>query len=321
MRTSYAVFALFICLLATPAAARPSSADSIREVMKECDATSNGEDAIRACEELIRTRRYKSHVLSMIYNNIGIAQAQMSNFERAVEALSDAIRADTRYALPRINRARNLASLSRLSDAIADLDGALKLAPSADTYSLRGDFKDRNNDLGGALADYSEAIKLQPRVALHYSNRANVFAKLSQHTDAIEDYSRAIQINPRDPYLYLSRGLAWANAGKCDQAVPDYTKAVELSPRMSNAYNNRGVCLSRAGKRDEAIADYEAALKWDSGNERARNNLANIRNITVPRPVPLIIEVPKFDIPPVQKMLELPEFPVDVPAIVVGPDK
>jgi tetratricopeptide (TPR) repeat protein len=310
MVTLFAVLAMFLSFVA-PALARPSSADAMREVIKECDATTNGEDSIHACEELIRTRRYKGHLLSMIYNNVGTANAQLNNYERAIEAYSDAIRADPRYIYPRVNRAKNLAAIARFSDAILDMDAAIKLANTAENYALRADFRNRNSDLDGALGDYSAAIKLQPKVAVHYNSRGAVYAKLSKHVEAIEDFSRAIQLNPRDPSLYAARGLAWHNAGKCDQAIPDYTKAIAISPRFSFAYNNRGVCNIRAGKRDEAIADYEAALKWEPGNELARQNLAGAKNAFVPPAVPTFIEVPKFDVPAVKPMLEVPEFSVD----------
>jgi tetratricopeptide (TPR) repeat protein len=247
----------------------------------------------------------------MVYNNIGVAYSRMSEYERAVEALSKALEADPRYVLPRANRARNLASIARFDDALNDMDAVIKLKPSAMYYAIRAEIRDRNSDLNGALADYSEAIKKQPNVAVHYNNRGTVFGKLSKHAEAIEDFSRAMQLNPRDPSIYFARGLAWANAGKCDQAIPDYTKAIELSTRFSSAYNNRGVCYSRGGKRDEAIADYETALKWEPGNELARRNLAAIKSGIVPTAVPPAIEVPKFEIPPVRELLKVPEYSIE----------
>lgn len=317
MRTIYIVLVLLAYALCAPAAsARPSPS----QAAKECDAA-NGQESIDACEEFIRIRRPKGRLLSQVHNNIGVIYSRMGDHEQAVAAYSNALKADSRYTLARLNRARSLAGLGKFDDAILDMDGVLKLAPTADNFALRADIKVRHSDLDGALDDYAEAIKRQPTVAAHYENRAAVHGKLSKHAEAIEDYSRAVQLNKRDPALYFGRGLAWANAGKCDQAVPDYTKAIELSPRFSNAYNNRGVCLGRAGKRDEAIADYEAALKFEPGNEKARSNLAAARNAPVARPVPPVIEVPRFEMPPIQDMLKVPEYAIEVAPAVVVPEK
>ena len=315
MRTLFAAVLSLSCVLATPVFAKPTYPDAT----KDCDAA-NGDELINACRDLLKQRRFKGHLLSMVHNNIGVAYARMSDYEHAVDAFSNALQADPRYVLPRVNRARNLAALGRFADAIADMDAALRLTPTADYYAMRADFRDRNSDLGGAIGDYTEAIKRQPMVATYYGGRALIYGKLSQHAEAIEDFSRAIQLNARDPWLYYSRGLAWANAGKCDQAVPDYSKAIELSPRYSTAYNNRGVCNMRAGKRDDAVADYELALKWEPGNETARRNLANAKNVVVPRPAVPAIEVPKFDIPAVQEILKVPEYSIETaPAVSEKP--
>jgi len=105
--------------------------------------------------------------------------------------------------------------------------------------------------------------------------------------------------------------LASQTTGRRARRLPDYTKAIELSPRYSTAYNNRGVCYSRGGRRDDAIADYEAALKWSPGNETARRNLEGITRTTIARPQAPVIEVPRFELPPVQELLRVPEYPID----------
>lgn len=311
MRRLHAALCVLVCTFAavSAASARPSSSDSMRELIKDCDALT-GEESANACQQLLKLRKYKGHTLSILYNNLGVTYSRMSEHEQAIEAFSNAMRVDPRYLLPRTNRARSLAAIARFADAINDMDAVIKLAPTAEHYAMRADFRERDSDLDGAKSDYSEAIKKQPKVAHYYNSRAMIFGKLSDHAEAIEDFSRAIQLNPRDPSFYYARGVSWSNAGKCDQAVPDYTKAIELSPRFSSAYNNRGVCLSRAGKRSEAIADYEAALKWDPGNEKARGNLAGIKNTVVPLHIPPPLEVPRFAIPPVRELLTVPEYSV-----------
>jgi len=289
--------------------------------MKACGTieAGNEEAAISACQELVDSRKVRGRQLAITYNNIGVALSRMSNYERAVEAYSSALNVDARYVLARVNRARGLGNIARYSDAITDMDAAIKLEPSAINYAIRADFRSRNNDFSAAITDYSEAIKRQPMVGEHYLERGRIYDQLSMHTEAIEDYSRAIQINPRDPALYYGRGIAWMNAGKCDQAIPDYTKAIELSPRFSTAYNNRGICYNRGGRRSEAIADFEAALKWSPGNDKARRNLESATSTAVARPVPPVIEVPRFELPPVQELLRIPEYPIDVLPSVAEP--
>lgn len=52
------------------------------------------------------------------------------------------------------------------------------------------------NDYDHAIADFTEAIKLDPKHNYAYSNRGLVYAKKGQHDRAIGDYNEAIKLDP-----------------------------------------------------------------------------------------------------------------------------
>ena len=59
--------------------------------------------------------------------------------------------------------------------AIADLTEALRINPNyARAYNIRGVIYRNRNDVNRALADYTEAIRADPKYALAYMNRGNV---------------------------------------------------------------------------------------------------------------------------------------------------
>jgi serine/threonine-protein phosphatase 5 len=47
-----------------------------------------------------------------------------------------------------------------------------------------------------ALQKYTEAIELNPKVAIYWSNRAFTHLKLEEHGSVIEDATKAIEIDP-----------------------------------------------------------------------------------------------------------------------------
>uniref|UniRef100_A0A3B3XKH8 Hsp70-interacting protein N-terminal domain-containing protein n=1 Tax=Poecilia mexicana TaxID=48701 RepID=A0A3B3XKH8_9TELE len=63
-------------------------------------------------------------------------------------------------------------------------------------------------DLQKALDLFTEAIKLNPRVAILYAKRASVFIKMQKPNAAIRDCNRAISINPDSAQPYKWRGKA-----------------------------------------------------------------------------------------------------------------
>ena len=52
-------------------------------------------------------------------------------------------------------------------------------------------------DLDGAIADFNQAIRLDPNYALAYRNRGNAKRKKGDVDGAIADYNRAIKLGPQ----------------------------------------------------------------------------------------------------------------------------
>ena len=59
-----------------------------------------------------------------------------------------------------------------------------------------------------AIAEYNQAIKLNPAYALAYSNRGFAKASLGDYVSAIADYDRAIQLKPDLILAYSNRGFS-----------------------------------------------------------------------------------------------------------------
>lgn len=125
----------------------------------------------------------------------------------------------------------------------------------------RGVHWESKNNYEQAIADYSEAIRLNPFSANAYANRGNVLSELRQFVRAIEDYNQAIRINPQHVDAYVNRGKLWSDHRNYDRAIADYTQAIRLNPQLSTAYYNRGSVWHTKLDIDRAIADYDEAIR------------------------------------------------------------
>lgn len=110
----------------------------------------------------------------------------------------------------------------------------------AQAYNNRGNAFRDNREYGSAIADYDEAVRLNPSFANAYNNRgiANRAAGLSDR--AIADFNAALLVDPNFASAYGNRGSAYADRGDLARAVADFTRAIELNPDAAGAYNNRG---------------------------------------------------------------------------------
>lgn len=142
---------------------------------------------------------------------------------------------------------------------------AMPLSPAQACSSLinRGNAYAAKADLYRALRDYEEAIRLDPKSAGAYVDRALVLSRIGDLEGAMKDYGQAINVNPKQWQAYFNRAAELRNAGKLREAVDDLNKVVELNPEFAGAYMNRANIYLRQGESDKAIADYDTALLRD----------------------------------------------------------
>lgn len=95
--------------------------------------------------------------------------------------------------------------------------------------------------LTAALADYNEVLRLQPRNAAVYAQRAMLRqAELEDMQGAFADYSEAIRLGGGNFQLYSQRAYVRQRLGDRRGAIGDYTQALRLQPKWAGGYLNRG---------------------------------------------------------------------------------
>ena len=100
--------------------------------------------------------------------------------------------------------------------------------PGAEEAIERGLSHAEKGDHDQAIADYTEAIRLDPKIAAAYYNRAISYAEKGDHDQAIADCTEAIRLNQTQPVYYVRRARAYRALGDEAKAASDEKKAQEL---------------------------------------------------------------------------------------------
>lgn len=64
--------------------------------------------------------------------------------------------------------------------------------------------------------------------------------KRQEYDKAINDFSEAIRLDPNVAIIYFNRGNAYYDHGNLDKACSDYNEAIRLDPNFARAYVGRG---------------------------------------------------------------------------------
>jgi tetratricopeptide (TPR) repeat protein len=152
------------------------------------------------------------------------------------------------------------------SHAIADYTEAIRLNSNyALAYNNRGTMYADKGDSVHAIADYTEAIRLDPNYADAYSRRGDVYADKEDYIHARTDWERVLWINPdnidvRDK-LEVLRQMAGMSSEQAQEA------AQAANQRGATAYNKRNY--------DEAIQEFTEAIRLDPNYALAYSNRGN----------------------------------------------
>jgi tetratricopeptide (TPR) repeat protein len=144
-------------------------------------------------------------------------------------------------------------------------------------YEGRGRIALRHGDWRRAIADFGEAIHLNPNRASLYRDRALARRQNGDLELAIEDYDEAIAHDPRHAGPYHQRGLALAATGDLDRAILSYNTAVRVDPSDAQSRLDRGLAFLARGQADEARADFEAALALPAGKDAHTRDAARAK--------------------------------------------
>jgi tetratricopeptide (TPR) repeat protein len=111
--------------------------------------------------------------------------------------------------------------------------------------------------------------------------RGNAKFDAGKLEDAIADYNQALKLDPRNARAFNNRALAQSALGKTDAALADYGQAIKLDPGYVRAYKNRLPLLEQKGDLRTIAADYNqlAALDADNADEYRYRQGAALRGL------------------------------------------
>ena len=100
-------------------------------------------------------------------------------------------------------------------------------------------------------------------LASAFYNRGIAHDDKRMYDQAIADYTEAIRLDASDPSHFYNRGNSHSNKRDFARAIADYDQTIKMKPDHVNAWGNRGNQWQRQGQFDKALADYSGALRID----------------------------------------------------------
>jgi tetratricopeptide (TPR) repeat protein len=183
------------------------------------------------------------------YMDRGAVHEQLGDYKSAIADYTQAVKCYPNREGGYTHRARAYEKLGDYKSAIADYTQAIKLylneshplaylnrilfgdagcPPTCDrvlayhNLILRGDIHKKSGDYGKAIADYNQAIKLDPERLDAYQKRANTYEETGDYEKAIADWTHALKIASYiSSVIYGHRGRVYMKLGDYKNATKD----------------------------------------------------------------------------------------------------
>ena len=145
----------------------------------------------------------------------------------------------------------------------ADLYCSVK---NVEEYKAEGDLKITNGDYEGGIAEYTEAIALEPNDQFVYVARGSALYNIGDYVGAIADFTKSIELNekPNTAMSYHRRALSKFQLADYVGAMEDLDQAIaddELNPEY---YEARGILKIQLEQDESGCIDFKKALELGS---------------------------------------------------------
>lgn len=210
-----------------------------------------------------------NHALELLPDNRGLlynkamAQQDINDMEGAAETYRALLKRFPNFDGGYIGRARMLLAQKDTVAALADVDKALEInRNSINGYLMRADIAiNSSKDYASALEDMNQAIKLQPKYAGYFINRAYLRYMTDDFQGAFADYDYALQLDPQNATALFNRGLLRAEVHDNNKAIADFSSVLNLDENDYKTLYNRAVLLAETGDFNAAIADMDKVIE------------------------------------------------------------
>jgi len=196
--------------------------------------------------------------------NRGLAHLRLRNYRQAWDDFDQVLRLRPDMADAFIARAKAKEGMGQFAEAVEDYTRALHAdKPSTRIYFLRAQARDRAGDRTGARKDFDKGLVWEPDDEAGWIARG--LAKQNTNlAGALADFEEALKRNPRSFEGLQNKAAALDRLGKAEESLAVMHETVRLYPELALALCGRGVLLARKNLRSAAIGDAEAALIVDT---------------------------------------------------------
>lgn len=120
--------------------------------------------------------------------------------------------------------------------------------------------------------------------SIEEKDKGNKALQEKDYPKALEHYTNAIQLDSKNHIFYSNRSSVYALLEKYDEALEDANKTLELDPKFVRGYSRKGTALFFLKRYKEAHEVFSEGLKLEPNNENFKQEQARSQTFMIAEP-------------------------------------
>ncbi len=146
-----------------------------------------------------------------------------------------------------------------------------KTIKTIDDLLLEALYAHNSHKITEAIEIYSYILSLKPGEQLQpiiYIHRGMAYFSESRYSLAMADFSEALRLNPENDKALYCRGVMYSIIQDYPKALADLNRCINLNPSWTDPILSRAQVYFHLGDKPKALADCEEALSLEPGHEQ-----------------------------------------------------
>lgn len=219
-------------------------------------ANDQPEEALATLEEIVEDDPDSPEIWQLI----AISHGQQGHYERAIEALDQALALDPGFAPALVTKVRFYLSTERFDLALASAQRLQEnLDTAAEGFKLQGDILSQQEDFTAAADAYRQGYELIPSAQLALLT-SNALRRAEDPEGAVTALRNWLSVQPADQQVRLQLSMYLDRIGRQEDAIAEYEQLLDQHPDNIVALNNLAWLYHQVGD-ERAVARAERAVE------------------------------------------------------------
>jgi predicted TPR repeat methyltransferase len=145
---------------------------------------------------------------------------------------------------------------------------SLRIPPPPDGTTVTVQLTDWWGQKAEAIAEYQQAVRLQPQYLNARYNIAFTLLDKGQPDEAIAALREAIRVEPDEAASHINLGNALSDQGQLDEAIAEFREAFRLKPDDADYHRDLGSAVLTQGQFRPAVEEYRRSVELGSRDPR-----------------------------------------------------